>query len=104
MSRALGDRLTGKPSQKQYKSSEQHLLFSRKVFDSLSDQVCTAQVDETLARLHVALGDFERADNTVRRAIEGLESGGFEISPDYSWIHPKPGGPAKRSQAPPRSG
>jgi TolB-like protein len=59
----------------EFAKAETHLLRSRNLFDSLGDNVRRAQVDETLARLHIADGRLDLAHQEVIRAVESLEAG-----------------------------
>jgi TolB-like protein/Flp pilus assembly protein TadD len=59
-----------------FSEAESHLVRARKLFDQFSDSVRRAQVDETLARLHVAAGRFDLAEQVILQAIQTLESGG----------------------------
>src|SRR5262249_6301508 len=56
-----------------YKESENHLLRSLKLFNSFSDSVATAQVNETLARLYVETHRYELAQDVIDRAVKTLE-------------------------------
>jgi DNA-binding winged helix-turn-helix (wHTH) protein/tetratricopeptide (TPR) repeat protein len=53
--------------------SEQHLLHSRRLFDGFSDSVRGAQVNETLARLHLETKQYALAREEIERAVEILE-------------------------------
>ena len=53
--------------------SEQHLLKSKRLFDSLSDCVHGAQRNETLARLYLENKQFARAEEVIGRAVKTLE-------------------------------
>jgi tetratricopeptide (TPR) repeat protein len=55
-----------------------HLLRARKLFDSFADKVKRAQVEDTLARLHIATGEFETANELITSAVSTLELGGEE--------------------------
>jgi tetratricopeptide (TPR) repeat protein len=63
---------------KRFEEAEDHLLWARKLFDGLDDKIRRAQVDETLARLHLATEQFEHAEHTVDLAIRTLETGDEE--------------------------
>jgi len=65
-------------SLKRFEEAEAHLLWARKLFDGLDDKIRRAQVDETLARLHLATDQFEHAEHTVDLAIKTLETGDEE--------------------------
>ncbi len=54
------------------------MILARKLFDGLDDKVRRAQVDETLAQLHVAAGRFDLAEMAILRAVESLGTGGEE--------------------------
>jgi tetratricopeptide (TPR) repeat protein len=56
--------------------AETHLMNARKLFDSFADRVRRAQVDETLARLHLAANRFELAGQAIGNAVGTLETGG----------------------------
>lgn len=58
--------------------AEAHLGRARILFEGFADRVKSAQVDDTLARLHINAGRFELAAQSIVRAIETLESGGEE--------------------------
>jgi tetratricopeptide (TPR) repeat protein len=58
--------------------AETHLNRARKLFDRFADRVRRAQVDETLARLHLAANRFDLAEKAVGCAVETLETGGEE--------------------------
>lgn len=56
-----------------YEESKRHLLRSSRLFDTFSDVVRRAQVNETLARLFVATEQYHLAEDAVRRAVQILE-------------------------------
>jgi len=56
-----------------YKESECHLLRSRRLFEAFSDVVRGAQVNETLARLYVATGQYVLAQGAIKKSVEILE-------------------------------
>jgi len=56
-----------------YEESEKHLLRSRRIFESFSDSVRGAQVDETLARLYIETKQYSSAKEVIQRAVETLE-------------------------------
>jgi TolB-like protein len=56
-----------------YEESEKHLLRSRRLFESVSDSVRGAQVDETLARLYIETKQYPLAKEVIERAVETLE-------------------------------
>ena len=56
-----------------HEESEKHLLRSRRLFDSLSDSVRGAQVNETLARLYTETKQYALAQQVVDRAVETFE-------------------------------
>lgn len=58
--------------------AEPHLMGARRLFASLDDNAKRAQVDETLAQLHLAAEQFDLAEQAARRAVETLEAGGEE--------------------------
>jgi tetratricopeptide (TPR) repeat protein len=49
-------------------------LHARKLFNSFSDHVCAAQVNETLTQLHIARQDLDSAQETIDQAVVALES------------------------------
>ena len=56
--------------------AEGHLIRARSLFEVFGDREKQAQVDDTLARLHVAAKRFELANDCISRAVEMLEAGG----------------------------
>ena len=58
--------------------AEARLIRARNLFDGFTDKVKRAQVDETLAWLHIAAKRFEVAEQAIVRAIETLETGDEE--------------------------
>ena len=58
--------------------AEAHLVRARKLFDGFGDKLKRAQVDETLAQLHIAAERFSLAEQAAARAVETLETGGEE--------------------------
>jgi TolB-like protein len=63
---------------KKFGEAEARLGRARKLFDSFGDKVRRAQVDETLAQLHLAVGRFELAGQAIAQSVETLELGGEE--------------------------
>jgi tetratricopeptide (TPR) repeat protein len=58
--------------------AEAHLVRARKWFDALGDERRCAQVDQSLAELHVAAGRFDLAEQAVTQAVQTLETSGHE--------------------------
>ncbi len=58
-----------------YEGVEQVLRRARRVFEKLCDHVRTAQVDETIARLYLAVEDYSAAEDAIERSIHVLEQG-----------------------------
>jgi tetratricopeptide (TPR) repeat protein len=56
-----------------YGESEQHLLRSRRAFQTLSDSVRGAQVNDTLARLYIETKQLSLAKRAINEAVESLE-------------------------------
>jgi len=56
-----------------FDESENHLLRSRKLFESFSYSIQAAQVNETLARLYIETKQYVLAEEVIQRAIETLE-------------------------------
>jgi tetratricopeptide (TPR) repeat protein len=63
----------------EFNEAEKHLLRARSLFDSFGDKACRAQVDETLARLHLAEGRLGLAQQAVERAVDALETGDGDV-------------------------
>lgn len=61
---------------RRFDEAEERLVRAKKLFDSFGDKVRRAQVDETLAQLHLALGQFELAHQAISQSVETLETGG----------------------------
>jgi signal transduction histidine kinase/ActR/RegA family two-component response regulator len=55
-----------------------HLDKARRLFEMLGDHVRRAQVDETLAQLHLASNRYDLAERAIDWAVETLESSGEE--------------------------
>lgn len=58
--------------------AESHLVRARKLFAALDDKRRCAQVDDSLAHLHLAAGRLELAEKAVRQAVNALETGGLD--------------------------
>jgi DNA-binding winged helix-turn-helix (wHTH) protein/Tfp pilus assembly protein PilF len=58
---------------KSYKESEEHLLRARRIFEGLSDNLRSAQVNDTLARLYIDTSKYSEAQQTIDQAIEVFE-------------------------------
>jgi tetratricopeptide (TPR) repeat protein len=56
-----------------YKESEEHLLRSRRIFETLSDSIRGAQVNDTLARLYIETKQLGLAQQVINQAVESLE-------------------------------
>ena len=56
-----------------FAESEQHVLRSRRLFESLSDTIRWAQCNETLAKLYIEMKRFSLAEEAIRQAIEVFE-------------------------------
>ncbi len=61
-------------SLKRFDEAQLHLERARNLFDDLSDQARRAQVDETLAQLHLAAGRLELAQRFIGLAVDTLEA------------------------------
>lgn len=61
---------------RKFKEAHQHLDRAQALFTSMKDDVHTAQVDETRARVLLAEGHVAEAEKLVRSAVKILESGG----------------------------
>ena len=58
--------------------AETHLMRARKLFEALDDKRRCAQVDDSLAHLHMAAGRFELAVQAAGQSLKTLETGGLE--------------------------
>lgn len=65
-------------SLKRLNEAETRLARARRLFATFDDKVRRAQVDETLAQLHIAAGRLDLAEQAILRAVESLEKGGEE--------------------------
>jgi signal transduction histidine kinase/ActR/RegA family two-component response regulator len=63
-------------SLERFEESKTHLERARGLFDKLSDTIGCAQVDETLAQLHIAAKNYEFAEQSIRLAVNTLEGSG----------------------------
>jgi TolB-like protein/Tfp pilus assembly protein PilF len=62
-----------------YQQAYSHLVNARRMFEGLGDKVRCAQVDDTLARLHLAEHKFELAEQAANRAIDTLQFGDEDV-------------------------
>jgi tetratricopeptide (TPR) repeat protein len=60
---------------KNFPEAELHLLRARRTFASFVDRIRCAQVDDSLAQLCLARGDFENAQAAIERAVIIMEDG-----------------------------
>lgn len=63
---------------KRFGEAQFHLEHARRLFEELGDSVRRSQVDETLAQLYLASGQYELAQRCVSRAVETMETSGEE--------------------------
>src|SRR5215213_2010270 len=63
-------------SLERFEESETHLERARTLFSGLGDSIGGAQVDETLAQLHLASNNYELAERAIRLALNTLEGSG----------------------------
>ncbi len=59
---------------KQHQDSELHLLRAKRFFSRFGDDVRSAQVNDTLARLYIETGQLTRADENISNAVRVLET------------------------------
>lgn len=62
-----------------YKDSEERLLRSRKLLENFSDILRGAQVDETLARLHIKIEEYALAQAEIEKALRTFELADNEV-------------------------
>jgi len=58
---------------RRFDDAKTHLNRARNLFEEFSDQVRRAQVDETLAQMHLACEDHEAAERSIKLAVTSLE-------------------------------
>jgi tetratricopeptide (TPR) repeat protein len=63
---------------KRFDDAEDHLMRARKLFAALDDKRRCAQVDDSLAHLHLAAGRFELAEQSAGQAVKILETSGLD--------------------------
>jgi tetratricopeptide (TPR) repeat protein len=63
---------------KRFDDAERHLGRARKLFTALDDRRRCAQVDDSLAHLHLAAGRFDLAEQSAGQAVKTLETGGLD--------------------------
>jgi len=59
-----------------FEESQTHLQRARTLFNGLGDRIGCAQVDETLAQLHLASKSYELAESAINLAVNTLEGSG----------------------------
>jgi tetratricopeptide (TPR) repeat protein len=59
-----------------FEDARSHLTHARRLYTRLKDRTRVAQVDETRARLHLAEGRLDEAEQAARAAVRTLEKGG----------------------------
>lgn len=59
-----------------FHEAQVHLQRARDIFSGLNEPVGCAQVDETLARLHLASGEYDAAERSIKLAVNTLEDSG----------------------------
>jgi len=62
-----------------FEAAESHLLRARRTFDSFDDRIRCAQVDESLAQMHLAQGRFDDANLSIQRAVKTMETGDEDV-------------------------
>ena len=63
-------------SLKRFEESKIHLERARTLFSGLGDSIGGAQVDETLAQLHLASNNYELAEHAIELAVNTFEGSG----------------------------
>ena len=63
-------------SLQRFTESQTHLERARALFTNLGDSIGCAQVDETLAQLHIASEHYELAERAIKQALNTLEGSG----------------------------
>jgi signal transduction histidine kinase/ActR/RegA family two-component response regulator len=61
---------------KRFDEAQLHLGRAHKLFEEFGDQVRRAQVDETLAQLYLASGQYDSAERSIKLAVDTLETSG----------------------------
>jgi signal transduction histidine kinase/ActR/RegA family two-component response regulator/predicted negative regulator of RcsB-dependent stress response len=61
-----------------FEEAQLHLQRARNLFSEFGDSVGCAQVDETLAQLHLASENYEAAERSIKLAVNTLEESGEE--------------------------
>ncbi len=63
---------------KRLDEAETHLVHARKLLSAFDDKRRCAQVDDSLAQLHLAAGRYELAERAAGQSVKTLETGGLE--------------------------
>ena len=63
---------------RRFEEAQLHLQRARNLFSEFGDSVGCAQVDETLAQLHLASENYEAAERSIKLAVNTLEESGEE--------------------------
>jgi tetratricopeptide (TPR) repeat protein len=63
---------------KRLDEAETHLVHARKLLSAFEDKRRCAQVDDSLAQLHLAAGRYDLAERAAQQSVKTLETGGLE--------------------------
>jgi signal transduction histidine kinase/ActR/RegA family two-component response regulator len=63
-------------SLERFAEAQTHLERARTLFNDLRDKIGCAQVDDTLAQLYLASGNYELAESLINQALDTLEGSG----------------------------
>lgn len=62
-----------------FDDAQAHLFRARSLFEQFGDQVRRAQVDETIAQLHIGCKQYELAEDAIGLAVNTLEGSGEDV-------------------------
>ncbi len=64
---------------RRFDDAQAHLFRARRLFEEFGDQVRRAQVDETIAQLHIGCRQYELAENAIKLGVDTLEGSGEDV-------------------------
>ncbi|HEY2963446.1 MAG TPA: ATP-binding protein [Pyrinomonadaceae bacterium] len=64
---------------KEFHDAQAHLSRARSLFEEFGDQIRRAQVDETIAQLHLGCGQYQLGEKAIKLAVSTLQGSGEDV-------------------------